>query len=110
MKDVWRLLNQYGVDVVLNGHDHIYERFAPQDADGRATSNGIREFIAGTGGYSLYDRASFQPNSEVFENHTWGVLKFTLKTNSYEWEFVPIAGQSFHDFGSATCVAPSKLR
>jgi hypothetical protein len=104
MRDAWRLLNQFGADVVLNGHDHVYERFAPQDADARPSPRGIREFLVGTGGYSLYDRVSYQPNSEAFENRTWGVLKLTLKTGSYDWEFVPVAGKSFRDFGSAACV------
>lgn len=107
MREAWRLLNQYGADVVLNGHEHVYERFAPQDADGKAAPTGIREFIVGTGGYSLYDRVTFQPNSEAWENRTWGVLKLILKSGSYDWQFLPIAGQSFHDSGSAKCVSPS---
>jgi hypothetical protein len=106
MRDVWRLLNQAGADVVLNGHDHLYERFAPQDANAHATPLGVREFVVGTGGYSLYDRASSQPNSEVLETRTLGVLKLTLKTGSYSWEFVPVAGKAFRDSGSASCVAP----
>jgi len=106
MRDVWRVLNQSGVDVVLSGNDHVYERFAPQDADARPTPRGIREFVVGTGGYSLYDRAGSQPNSEIFENRTWGVLKLTLKAGGYSWEFVPVAGKSFRDFGSAACVTP----
>ena len=105
MRDAWRLLNRFGADVVLSGHDHDYERYAPQDADARPGPTGIREFVVGTGGYSLYDRASHQSNSELWENRTWGVLKLTLKSGSYDWEFVPIDGQSFRDFGSATCVA-----
>jgi hypothetical protein len=107
MKDVWRILMQYGAELVMAGHDHTYERFAPQDADGRANARGIREFIVGTGGYSLYDRGTMKPNSEVFENRTWGVLRLTLKTGSYDWEFIPIAGQTFRDFGSGSCVSPA---
>jgi 3',5'-cyclic AMP phosphodiesterase CpdA len=103
MRDAWRLLNRFGADLVLSGHDHDYERFAPQDADGRPTPTGIREFVVGTGGYSLYDRASQQPNSELWENRTWGVMKLTLKSGSYDWEFVPIDGQSFRDAGSGQC-------
>jgi hypothetical protein len=105
MRDVWRLLQQWGVEVTVNGHDHSYERFAPQDADGRANTAGLREFIVGTGGYSLYDLSRRQPNSELFESHTWGVIKFTLKRQSYDWEFIPIDGQTFRDFGSGTCSA-----
>jgi len=106
MRDVWRLLYTHGADVVLNGHEHVYERFGPQDADGRATPTGIREFIVGTGGYSLYDLVRRQVNSEAWDNRTWGVLRLTLKTGSYDWEFVPIIGQSFRDSGSARCVVP----
>jgi hypothetical protein len=105
MRDIWRLLQQWGVEVTVNGHDHAYERYAPQDADARANPAGLREFVVGTGGYSLYDLAHRQPNSEVFDNHTWGVIKFTLKRQSYEWEFVPIDGQAFRDFGSGNCSA-----
>jgi len=109
MREAWRLLQRFGADVVLSGHDHDYERFAPQDADGRATPTGIREFVVGTGGYSLYERASQQPNSELWENHTPGVIKLTLKSGSFDWEFVPIDGQSFRDVGSAQCDATRAL-
>jgi hypothetical protein len=106
MREAWRLLNRYGAEVVLSGHDHGYERFAPQDADARPSPSGMRQFVVGTGGYSLYGRVKPQPNAEVWDNRTWGVLKLTLKGGSYDWEFVPIDGQSFRDFGSAACVAP----
>ena len=106
MRDAWRLLMQAGAEIVLSGHDHSYERFAPQDADARSAPLGMRQFVIGTGGNSLHDRLSHQPNSEVWENHTWGVLKLTLKSGSYDWEFVPIAGQTFRDAGSASCIAP----
>ncbi|MBI1875476.1 MAG: metallophosphoesterase [Acidobacteria bacterium] len=104
VRDIWRLLYERGADVVMNGHDHNYERFAPQDPDGRATARGIRAFIAGTGGAPLYWRRSYTPNSEVYENGTWGVLKLTLKSLGYDWEFVPAAGSGFRDAGSGTCV------
>jgi len=107
MRDVFNLMFQYGVDIVVNGDDHIYERFAPQDANGRANARGIRQFVAGTGGYALYDRGRTQANSEVFENKTYGVLKLTLKSGRYDWEFVPIDGQTFRDSGSGSCVTPS---
>ncbi|MGE5198634.1 MAG: metallophosphoesterase family protein, partial [Rhodospirillaceae bacterium] len=107
MRDAFNLMYQYGGDVVLNGDDHLYERFAPQDANGRASARGVREFVVGTGGYPLYQRGTPQPNSEVFENHTFGVLKLTLKSGSYDWEFVPVDGQTFRDAGSGNCVVPS---
>jgi hypothetical protein len=100
---MWRLLQSYGVDVVLTGHDHDYERFAPQDADGRPDARGIREFVVGTGGVNLYAPRARQANSEVLENATWGVLKLTLKSGGYDWDFLPIDGQSFRDSGTAAC-------
>lgn len=108
MREAWRLLQQFGADVVLSGHDHDYERFAPQTVDGKADPRGIREFVVGTGGVSLYDRVTSQPNSEVSEHRTWGVLKLTLKSDSYGWQFVPIEGQSFADSGSGKCVVPER--
>jgi hypothetical protein len=103
MRDAWRLLQDFGAEVVVSGHDHTYERFAPQDADGRATSYGLRQFVVGTGGAGLYALGRRQANSEVFENGTWGVLKLTLKRRTYEWEFVPVDGQTFRDSGSGAC-------
>jgi hypothetical protein len=111
----WQALYDDGADVVLNGHDHLYERFAPQNPSGQAdATRGIREFVAGTGGASLYPFSTIQPNSQVRNNTTWGVLKLTLHATSYDWQFVPIAGQSFTDSGSANCVgsgsAPTATR
>jgi hypothetical protein len=103
MADMWRLLNGAGAEIVLTGHEHHYERFAPQDADGRFDPQGIREFVVGTGGTVLRPAEGGQPNSEVRESQTWGVLKLTLRASSYDWEFVPIDGQSFRDFGSGDC-------
>ncbi len=110
VRPFWDLLYAAGADVVLNGHDHTYERFAPQDPAGNADpGRGIREFVVGTGGKTLYDFRVPKPNSEVRNNLAPGVLKLTLHPTSYEWEFVPIAGQTFTDSGSAECVAFSPL-
>lgn len=105
MRDIWRLLNQHGAELVLSGHNHQYERFAPQDADGRPDPRGIRQFVVGTGGYPLYGRTRGVANSEAFHSDAWGVLKLTLKSASYTWEFIPVAGQNFRDSGSGTCIA-----
>jgi 3',5'-cyclic AMP phosphodiesterase CpdA len=102
MREIWTILQQGGADVVVSGHDHLYERFAPQDAGGRANPRGLREFVAGTGGAHLYAPKAIRPNSEVISS-THGVLKLTLKPESYEWQFVPIPGTSFTDFGTAPC-------
>jgi len=104
----WQALYDDGADVILNGHDHTYERFAPQNPNGQAdSSRGIREFVVGTGGAGLYPFPSIQPNSQVRNNTTYGVLKLTLHATSYDWQFVPIAGQTFTDSGSANCVGAS---
>jgi hypothetical protein len=103
MRDIWRILQDGGADVVITAHDHLYERFAPQDATGHADrAHGLREFVAGTGGAHLYSAKTIKPNSEVIGD-AHGVLKLTLKAGSYDWQFVPIAGKSFTDFGSADC-------
>jgi hypothetical protein len=104
VKPLWDDLYSGGADVVLNGHDHIYERFAPQTPSGALdTARGIREFVVGTGGAEHYGIKTVQPNSEVRNAGTFGVLKLTLHPSSYDWQFVPEAGKSFTDFGSTSC-------
>jgi len=105
MLEVWRLLYEFGADVVITGHDHIYERFAPQDPKGKLDpQKGIREFVVGTGGGGLYEFKRTLPNSEVRSNRSYGVLKMTLRASDYSWEFVPSAGEPFRDSGTAACV------
>jgi hypothetical protein len=104
MQHVWRLLDAAGVDVVLTGHEHSYERFAPQDADGRPDALGIRQFVVGTGGAQRRAFGAIQPNSEVRNSDAWGVLKLVLSSASYDWEFIPAAGQLFSDQGTGQCV------
>ncbi len=101
MRDVWRLLQQAGAEVAIVGHEHAYERFAPLDSGGRSTADGIRQFIAGTGGAPLYDFVMVAPGSEV-RISSWGVLKLTLTPENYSWEFIAIGG-SVRDSGSAPC-------
>jgi hypothetical protein len=104
----WQDLYAAKADVVVNGHNHEYERFAPQNPDGIAdATNGIREFVAGTGGAGLYGFGTVQPNSQVRNNTAHGVLKLTLHQGSYDWSFVPVPGETFTDSGSATCHAAS---
>jgi hypothetical protein len=101
MRDIWRILYDAGVDVVMSGHDHMFERFAPQDPDGRLDrTRGIREFVAGTGGAPLYQPGTPRPNSEV-RISTFGVLKLSLASDGYEWEFMPVSGA--RDAGTGTC-------
>jgi acid phosphatase type 7 len=105
MKDIWQTLYRAGADVVVNGHDHNYERFAPQNPEGKAEPRrGIREFVVGTGGAELRDLATTRPNSEVQNTATYGVIKFVLHPKSYSWEFIPVQGQTFTDKGTQACV------
>ncbi len=101
---IWQTLYASGVELVLNGHDHDYERFAPQDPNGVADPvNGIREFVVGTGGKGLRPIKSPIANSEVHNDNTLGVLKLTLHPTGYDWNFIPIAGKTFTDSGNGTC-------
>ena len=103
--DSWRALHDAGVDVVVNGHDHDYERFAPQDPKGKADpERGIRAFVVGTGGGGVYRFKKVAKNSEVRQWQSYGVIKFTLHPDSYDWEFVTAKGEPFEDKGSAQCV------
>lgn len=104
MEDAWKLLASAKADIVLTSHDHNYERFAPLDARGfRDDKNGIRSFIVGTGGAKLTPMLFPKITTEVRDNDTHGVLKLLLHSNSYEWEFMPISGQTFKDQGQALC-------
>lgn len=102
MRAVWQILQEAGADVVLVGHDHLYERFAPQNADGRRDAGGMRQFTVGTGGAAPTGIRALAPNSEVV-GVVEGVLRLTLKTDAYDWQFAAIAGRSFSDSGSSIC-------
>ena len=103
MRDIWRILYRAGADVVVSGHDHDYERFAPQTPDGAADPRrGIRQFVVGTGGASLYAFREPIANSEVRYNASFGVLKLTLDRRGYAWQFIPTEG-AFTDAGSDRC-------
>lgn len=104
MRDVWRLLYEHGVDVVLTAHAHDYERFERLDAEGFPDqTRGIREFVVGTGGGSFTGLVAHQPYSEVFKDDIVGVLKMTLEPTSYKWQFIPAAGWRFTDAGGNEC-------
>ena len=106
MRPFWIDLYNAGADVVLGGHEHQYERFAPQDPYAIADPQlGIREFVVGTGGAGLAGTAftSTRRNSEARDGVTWGVLRLTLHPSSYDWKFIPVKGQTFSDSGSTAC-------
>ncbi|NNG25233.1 alkaline phosphatase [Massilia sp. ML15P13] len=90
MRDAYALLHAAGAELVLSGHDHDYERFAPQDADGRIDrKRGVRQFVVGTGGAYATPFVFFAPNSEMREASYDGVLALRLLEGAYEWRFLP---------------------
>ena len=105
VRPLWEVLYGAGADVIINGHDHDYERFAPQDPSGHLDQKrGLREFVVGSGGKNSHRKmGNPEPNSEVRNDDTFGVLKLTLHPGAYDWEFVPEAGKSFKDAGSDPC-------
>jgi acid phosphatase type 7 len=106
VQQLWEALYEAQTDVVLSAHEHNYERFAPQDPQGRADpEGGIRQFVVGTGGGGGEAPLSSEPiaNSEARIDDTDGVLKLALRPEGYEWEFVGVEGESFTDSGAARC-------
>jgi len=103
MQAIWQILYNAGADVVISAHEHNYERFAQMNATGSTVSQGLREFVVGTGGASHYGFGSALSSSEVRNSSTSGVLKLTLSSSGYSWQFVPVAGSTFTDSGSSNC-------
>jgi hypothetical protein len=104
MKAFWQALYDAHAAVVINGHDHNYERFAPQNPEGASdAARGIREFVVGTGGKNHRPILLAKPNSESRNADAYGVLKLTLRPGAYDWQFVPEAGKSFADSGTGKC-------
>ena len=104
VRPFWEALYKANADVVLSGHDHDYERFAPQNPYGAFDSaRGIREFVVGTGGTYLRPFGTIKANSVSRNATTHGVLKLTLNSGGYAWKFVPVAGKTFTDSGTASC-------
>jgi hypothetical protein len=103
MDPLWRTLYAAGADVVVNGHDHDYERFAPQDPDGNEDrARGMRQFVIGTGGTALRGFDDPVANSELRAAVSHGLLEFTLRDGGYDWRFIPTRGD-FSDRGTASC-------
>jgi hypothetical protein len=103
VKALWQALYDYNADVVLQGHDHNYQRWAPMNPDGQPDqARGIRSFVVGTGGKNLYAVGS-RTGLEAKQGDTLGVLKLTLQATSYNWEFAPVAGKTYRDSGSGNC-------
>jgi acid phosphatase type 7 len=104
MAPAWSALYEAGASVVLGGHDHLYQRFARLDGSGRRDPvNGVRQFVVGTGGAGLYRAMRRDDRVEVLNAATMGILHLRLLRDRYTWQFVPVAGGSFSDSGSAPC-------
>lgn len=111
MVPIWRALQAGGVDVVLDGHDHDYERFARQDPSGVLDRrHGIREFVVGTGGAPQFVVLWRRAHTRSLEVGTFGVLELTLRPGAYDWRFVPVGKSAFRDSGSTPCHAPPSRR
>lgn len=103
-RPLFQALYDFDADVVVFGHNHQYERFAPMNPNGGLdNTNGIRSFVAGMGGAGHYGFGTIQPNSQARNADTHGVLKFTLHSNSYDWQFVPEAGKTYNDSDTTAC-------
>ena len=103
MQTLWQIFYEAGAELVINGHEHHYERFAEMDAAGAEVSEGLREIVVGTGGAGLYPFGTPLATSEVRDDTSFGVLKLNLHTTGYDWEFIPAANSSFRDSGSDNC-------
>jgi acid phosphatase type 7 len=103
VKPLWNVLYNHHADVIVSGHDHVYERFARQTPRGTKSERGIRQFVVGTGGAELGGFNYTERHSQVRNAKTYGVLKLRLAANSYGWRFVHVAGKTFTDSGSTRC-------
>ncbi len=100
----WTDLYNANAEIVMDGHDHDYERFAPQSPSGALdNTRGIREFVVGTGGVAERPFGTTKANSQVRNNSAWGVLKLTLHASGYDWQFLPAGSATFSDSGSDAC-------
>jgi Iron/zinc purple acid phosphatase-like protein C len=100
----WNDFYGAGVELVLSGHSHLYERFGPQTPTGASDpAHGVVQMIVGTGGNSLDNFHTIRPNSIARNNTDFGVVMLTLHDSSYDWQFVPVAGGTYSDSGSANC-------
>lgn len=104
MQAIWQALYDNAADLVLAGHDHVFERFAPQTAaGGMDNASGVGSFVVGTGGREKDGFSTIRANSQLRSRTSFGALKLTLHPDSYDWEFVPIAGDPLVDSGTAAC-------
>jgi hypothetical protein len=108
ISDLWKDLYAGGAELLLSGHDHLYERLGPQSPSAKLDpAHGVRQFVVGTGGKSHFNiTRPLLPTSEAHNSDTFGILELTLEPTSYSWRFVPEAGGTYSDSGSGICHAP----
>ncbi len=107
LQPFWQALYEHGADLVVSGHDHVYERFAALRPDGVPDPLfGLRQIVVGTGGRDHRSFGLVVPGSEVRIEETFGVLKLTLHADSYDWQFIPEAGKTATDAGTGVCHGP----
>jgi hypothetical protein len=100
---LWNILYDAKAELVVTGHEHNYERFDQMNQNGQAVDKGLREFVVGTGGVGHYGFGKILAVSQARNADTYGVLKLTLRPGGYDWQFIPIEGQSYTDSGSTNC-------
>jgi acid phosphatase type 7 len=103
VQSLWQVLYYARAELVINGHEHNYEKLAPMNARGQAVSEGLREIVVGTGGASHSGFGSILSASRARNDDTYGVLKLILKSDGYSWKFIPVAGKTFADSGGTRC-------
>ena len=103
VKPIWKALSAVNADIVLSGHDHNYERFAPMSANGEKRRRGTRSFVVGNGGRNLRPIADVQPHSKARNATNFGVLKLNLRADDYRWRFLPDKFGSYTDAGTGDC-------
>ena len=103
MIPLWNTLAQHGVSIAIAGHDHIYERFEPLDADGHPAVDGVRQFVVGTGGATRYTLQEVLSGSEARSDDAYGVLKLSLLPDKYRWQFIPVMQDGYRDQGESAC-------
>jgi len=104
MQAMWQDLYNANAEMLLSGHSHDYERYAPQNGSGGLdNTRGVRQFVVGTGGAFFTGMGTPDANSQVRNNTTYGIMKLTLRSTSYDWQFVPVTGSTFTDSGTTAC-------
>src|ERR1044071_8278694 len=105
MNFIWALLAQSGVDLVLNGHDHNYQRWKPLDGSGALSSSGVTEFVVGGSGHGMQEFVVLNENRLAAGFDTpdaFGALRLQLNQDGAGYQYINTAG-TMMDSGSVAC-------